>query len=1087
MTAFEPTHQSLLAHGDFLRAIARGLLGDEHRAEDAVQSAYVRALAHPPRRDGVRAWLGTVVRRLAHNDRRADHRRATRERATATAPLAPSTEEIVAREELRRLVVDAVLALDEPYRATVVLRYFEALPTEEIAARLGVGTSTVRTRMQRAHALLRQRLDRHHGNRQAWSAVLLPLSGGVRPHTTTSLATSSTLTHVLVMNKVMLCMLSAAAAAIVWLAWPSAGTPQGTPAVEEGAARAPITAVGDEQAKPPAADSRQVVAAAPVADPAAGATTTGHPESWAPALTSYSGRVVHHDGSPVADCAVELLRIAEDALLRAGARNAAPPRLTAGAARTAPDGRFTIEGVRPHGTVALRLGAGTGLAAMRWVRQTPTPGQHIDVGDVLVGDGAVLTGTLQDTDGTPIAGAVVIAADVPPPLLDLAPLHRFSAGSAMVLQLPGAPVSVVELAPWVHSVLAELPVPRARTDASGGFRLVGVPPGRVVLAAHATGHEPLVRAQVEASPGGRHDLGAITLSTGHTCGGTVRDTGGEPVEGAEVVVASAAGFTPFSTAAAPVRTNADGQFAAHGLAAGRVAVAARRGPGEPWTVAPAAPVDAAHTITLPAQYRLTLVLNADGGAPPADVDITLLPGQGPGLPDLWTHQLVSPLDLRGRRERRDREITIRDLPAGSYTVRVDATGHAPATAAVTLDGDQRLPLRLVPPAPLRVRVVDAAGAPVADAEIHATPRGEGAWRGGLPLRCGTTGEDGAIALDALAGDRALVLARHPAYGTARAEVRRGEAAATIAFATPGAIRGQLVLPPEARDEQWSVLLTPPRMGPLPAMPLLATPDADGRFEFAHLQPGRYECRATSAFGGAVSPGWLHGIGRFAWLPDPTAVPVAVRAATTASAEIHLQPPPEPTAGPTGRVRGTLHLDGAPLAEAVVMCERGEEAPLNAVTDEHGQFSIDGVPAGTHFLFAFEIDQRSFADNWPHQLIGHYVAVSANDTATVALEVTTGSLSGAVHRADGAAAASAWVEIRGTLDTARRGEDRDQPVESRYVVQTEADGSFAVDRVPPGTWTIRGRAGLRDGASGSLAPVELRGGQRLTDLRLTLDG
>ena len=38
-------------------------------------------------------------------------------------------------EEMRRLVVQAVLGLDEPYRAAVLLRWFEGLAAQEIARR----------------------------------------------------------------------------------------------------------------------------------------------------------------------------------------------------------------------------------------------------------------------------------------------------------------------------------------------------------------------------------------------------------------------------------------------------------------------------------------------------------------------------------------------------------------------------------------------------------------------------------------------------------------------------------------------------------------------------------------------------------------------------------------------------------------------------------------------------------------------------------------------------------------------------------------------------------------------------------------
>jgi hypothetical protein len=69
-----------------------------------------------------------------------------------------------------------VLALEEPYRETVLLRYFENLPPRAIARRLAVPVETVRTRLKRALETLRARLDRDYGARGAWSLALVPFA-----------------------------------------------------------------------------------------------------------------------------------------------------------------------------------------------------------------------------------------------------------------------------------------------------------------------------------------------------------------------------------------------------------------------------------------------------------------------------------------------------------------------------------------------------------------------------------------------------------------------------------------------------------------------------------------------------------------------------------------------------------------------------------------------------------------------------------------------------------------------------------------------------------------------------------------------
>ena len=68
--------------------------------------------------------------------------------------------------------------LAEPYRQTLVLRYFEELSGAEIARRLHVPAGTVRWRLKVALDELRRQLDeRHGGRREVWTAALLPLAG----------------------------------------------------------------------------------------------------------------------------------------------------------------------------------------------------------------------------------------------------------------------------------------------------------------------------------------------------------------------------------------------------------------------------------------------------------------------------------------------------------------------------------------------------------------------------------------------------------------------------------------------------------------------------------------------------------------------------------------------------------------------------------------------------------------------------------------------------------------------------------------------------------------------------------------------
>lgn len=164
--------ESILTEDRFLRSLAYGLLGERNEVEDAVQDSWLRSLVHPGQKPGaLRSFLTRILRNRIHDLRRGARRRSRHERAAARPEALPSTEEMVAGEEMRRRVGDAVLALKEPYRTTIWLSFREALPPREVAMRMGVPVSTVRTRVRRALAQMRSRLDTDYGDRKGWSAL----------------------------------------------------------------------------------------------------------------------------------------------------------------------------------------------------------------------------------------------------------------------------------------------------------------------------------------------------------------------------------------------------------------------------------------------------------------------------------------------------------------------------------------------------------------------------------------------------------------------------------------------------------------------------------------------------------------------------------------------------------------------------------------------------------------------------------------------------------------------------------------------------------------------------------------------------
>ncbi|MBL8696107.1 MAG: sigma-70 family RNA polymerase sigma factor [Planctomycetes bacterium] len=150
---------ALLSHDRFVRAVARQLLADESRVDDVVQGTWLAALRCGPTSGGsLRRWLATVARRLALDELRSDRRRSHREQSTARSEVDGSLEELAAREAARTQLLAAVVALPEPYRTVVLLRYYDGLPPRVIARRLELPVDTVKTRLRRALDQLRERV-----------------------------------------------------------------------------------------------------------------------------------------------------------------------------------------------------------------------------------------------------------------------------------------------------------------------------------------------------------------------------------------------------------------------------------------------------------------------------------------------------------------------------------------------------------------------------------------------------------------------------------------------------------------------------------------------------------------------------------------------------------------------------------------------------------------------------------------------------------------------------------------------------------------------------------------------------------------
>ena len=160
--------------------VARAILRDDTDAEDALQDAYLDAFAHMGEFRGaaqVATWLTRIVINRALMRLRTQKRervvipmrgRAATDADGEAAPLRdvdrvadqraepPLTSTL--RSEMRRILERRIDELPVAFRTVFIMREVEDMTVQETADCLGIPESTVRTRLFRAKALLRDAL-----------------------------------------------------------------------------------------------------------------------------------------------------------------------------------------------------------------------------------------------------------------------------------------------------------------------------------------------------------------------------------------------------------------------------------------------------------------------------------------------------------------------------------------------------------------------------------------------------------------------------------------------------------------------------------------------------------------------------------------------------------------------------------------------------------------------------------------------------------------------------------------------------------------------------------------------------------------
>ena len=188
--AFDEVYRS--CSGKLYR-MALFITGNRNDSEDVLQETFVKCYLHRAElKDPERfeAWIDQILVRIAWHmeqkkkrngeisyegllDEARERSAGQAEKLQEDASRADQLSEIL-RKETSRELLDEIRRLDIKYRTVVLLYYYNGLGTRQIAQVTGTFEGTVKSRLNKARKLLRERLERKgRKGSDGWKEALL--------------------------------------------------------------------------------------------------------------------------------------------------------------------------------------------------------------------------------------------------------------------------------------------------------------------------------------------------------------------------------------------------------------------------------------------------------------------------------------------------------------------------------------------------------------------------------------------------------------------------------------------------------------------------------------------------------------------------------------------------------------------------------------------------------------------------------------------------------------------------------------------------------------------------------------------------
>lgn len=152
-----------------LYRVCMAIVGNDSMAEDAMQSAYIKAYEHLQGFNGTSAF-GTWLTRILINEslqmikkeKRTVHMNSESEYTAPGAAGPANPGSVLLNNELRRMLEQALQQLPDKYRIVFMLREVEQMSIAETVSTLSISEANVKVRLNRAKSMLRDSLSGYY-------------------------------------------------------------------------------------------------------------------------------------------------------------------------------------------------------------------------------------------------------------------------------------------------------------------------------------------------------------------------------------------------------------------------------------------------------------------------------------------------------------------------------------------------------------------------------------------------------------------------------------------------------------------------------------------------------------------------------------------------------------------------------------------------------------------------------------------------------------------------------------------------------------------------------------------------------------